>query len=61
MTWTRISATEYRLDDVWTVRMEPGVQWRAYRGGKATRQGFPDPFAAQAEAERLREEDKNYT
>lgn len=58
--WQRIGATEYRLDDVWTVRLEPGAIWRAYRGQRATLCGFPDPFAAQGEAERLREEDRDY-
>lgn len=59
MTWQRISATEYRLDDVWTVRKEHTF-WRAYRGKGPTLQGFFAPEAAMAEAERLRKEDEDY-
>lgn len=58
--WQRISATEYRLDDVWTVRMEPVAQWRAYRGERATLRGFVKIEDAMAEAERLRKEDEAY-
>lgn len=58
--WDIISDTLVRLDDTWTVRLEPGKQWRAYRGEQATLCGFPTIEGAMAEAERLRKEDEGY-
>jgi hypothetical protein len=52
--WQRITPTLWRLDGTWTVVLEPGNQWRAYRGNSATLQGFADLGAAMNEAERLR-------
>lgn len=57
--WQRISATEYRLDDVWTVKKEHTF-WRAYRGKSPTLQGFFERKNAMKEAERLRKEDEAY-
>ena len=58
--WQRITDTLYRLDDTWTVVLEPGLQWRAYRGNSATLCGFANVGAAMDEAERLRKEDEAY-
>lgn len=59
--WQRISATEYRLDDVWTVRLDSDrLWWQAYRDGRECIARFPLVDDAMLEAERLRKEDEAY-
>lgn len=57
--WQRISSTEYRLDEVWTVR-RLNMKWRAYRRGIQCWAAFTELADAMAEAERLRKEDEAY-
>jgi len=57
--WHRETPTRYRLDDVWTVRLD-GRQWFAYRRNAACLVGFVTDEAAMEEAERLKKEDEAY-
>lgn len=56
--WQRVSATEWRLDDVWTVRLRDSRWWQAYRDGRECLARFPLASDAMDEAKRLRKEDE---
>lgn len=56
--WKRTGEDCCRLDDVWSVRRQgPDLLWRVYRGEENVSSPFLSRYAAQLQAEGMREEE----